>query len=64
MENRRSKSPLYDEISIPFIDASLPPTSKVGRSSNPLDILLGKNIGSRTSLSGNNVSILKIFSLN
>eukprot|EP00090_Calanus_glacialis_P012621 TRINITY_DN21223_c0_g1_i6.p1 TRINITY_DN21223_c0_g1~~TRINITY_DN21223_c0_g1_i6.p1 ORF type:complete len:399 (-),score=107.26 TRINITY_DN21223_c0_g1_i6:610-1806(-) len=51
LENRRSKSPLYDELSIPFIDASLPPTPKVGRSSNPLDILLGKNIGSRTSLS-------------
>jgi len=50
---RRSKSPLYDELSIPFIDASLPPTPKIGRTSNPLDILLGKNIlgGSRTSLS-------------
>jgi hypothetical protein len=50
-EHRRSKSPLYDELSIPFIDASLPPTPKIGRSSNPLDILLGKNIGSKTSLS-------------
>ena len=52
---RRSKSPLYDELSIPFIDASLPPTPKIGRSSNPLDILLGKNMmgASRTSLSGN-----------
>jgi len=50
---RRSKSPLYDELSIPFIDASLPPTPKIGRSSNPLDILLGKNMmgSSRTSLS-------------
>merc|ERR1719317_1669107 len=27
---RRSKSPLYDELSIPFIDASLPPTPKIG----------------------------------
>merc|ERR1719483_410994 len=51
LENRRSKSPLYDELSIPFIDASLPPTPKIGRNPNPLDILLGKNIGSRTSLS-------------
>jgi len=52
-DQRRSKSPLYDELSIPFIDASLPPTPKIGRSSNPLDILLGKNItgSSRTSLS-------------
>ena len=52
LESRRSKSPLYDELSIPFIDASLPPTPKTGRTSNPLDILLGKSIGSRTSLSG------------
>lgn len=51
LESRRSKSPLYDELSIPFIDASLPPTPKTGRTSNPLDILLGKSIGSRTSLS-------------
>lgn len=50
LENRRSKSPLYDELSIPFIDASLPPTPKTGRTSNPLDILLGKSTGSRTSL--------------
>ena len=52
LESRRSKSPLYDELSIPFIDASLPPTPKIGRSSNPLDILLGKHTESRTSLSG------------
>lgn len=51
LESRRSKSPLYDELSIPFIDASLPPTPKIGRSSNPLDILLGKHTESRTSLS-------------
>eukprot|EP00092_Neocalanus_flemingeri_P090172 GFUD01114183.1.p1 GENE.GFUD01114183.1~~GFUD01114183.1.p1 ORF type:complete len:413 (-),score=92.06 GFUD01114183.1:1353-2591(-) len=51
LENKRGRSPLYDELSIPFIDASLPPTPKIGRSSNPLDILLGKSIGSRTSLS-------------
>merc|ERR1712106_1077656 len=46
LENRRSKSPLYDELSIPFIDASLPPTPKIGRNPNQLDkdILLGKNI--------------------
>ena len=49
---RRQRSPLYDELSIPFIDASLPPTPKVGRSSNPLVILLGKIDGSRTSLNG------------
>ena len=49
---RRQRSPLYDELSIPFIDASLPPTPKVGRSSNPLEILLGRIDGSRTSLNG------------
>merc|ERR1719492_659032 len=49
---RKSKTPLYDELSIPFIDASLPPTPKIGRSSNPLDILLGKIEGSKTSLNG------------
>ena len=38
----RSKSPLYDEISIPFIDASLPPTPKGARSHNALEILLGR----------------------
>ena len=29
MSNGSSKIPLYDELSIPFIDASLPPTPKV-----------------------------------
>ena len=48
----RSKSPLYDELSIPFIDASLPPTPKADRSKNPLEILLGRSLGSSTSLSG------------
>merc|ERR1712080_319472 len=38
----RSKSPLFDELSIPFIDASLPPTPKTGRSQNALEILLGR----------------------
>ena len=36
------KSPMYDEISLPFIDASLPPTPKIGRVVNGLDILLGR----------------------
>lgn len=49
-DQKKSKTPLYDELSIPFIDASLPPTPKVGRSSNPLEILLGRIDGSRTSL--------------
>jgi len=49
--NHRSKSPMYDELSLPFIDASLPPTPKIGRTVNGLDILLGHNSGSRTSLS-------------
>jgi hypothetical protein len=47
----RSKSPLFDELSIPFIDCSLPPTPKTGRSQNALDILLGRSLGSATSLS-------------
>ena len=51
-DQRRTRSPLYDELSIPFIDASLPPTPKVGRGGNPLEILLGKIDGSRTSLNG------------
>ena len=55
-DHKKSKTPLYDELSIPFIDASLPPTPKPGRSSNPLEILLGKIDGSRTSLNG-----IKIF---
>jgi len=45
----RSKSPMYDELSLPFIDASLPPTPKIGRTVNGLDILLG-NTGSTNSL--------------
>lgn len=40
----RSKSPMYDELSLPFIDASLPPTPKVGRIVNGLDILLGHGV--------------------
>lgn len=43
-----TKIPLYDELSIPFIDASLPPTPKMGRSRDQLAILLGR--GSHTSL--------------
>jgi len=46
----RSKSPLFDELSIPFIDASLPPTPKTGRSQNALEILLGGSLGSSSSL--------------
>lgn len=46
----RSKTPLYDEISIPFIDASLPPTPKGARSHNALEILLGRR-GSSGQLS-------------
>jgi hypothetical protein len=49
MTNGNGKIPLYDELSIPFIDASLPPTPKMGRSTDQLAILLGK--GSRSSLS-------------
>jgi len=45
----RSKSPMYDELSLPFIDASLPPTPKIGRTVNGLDILLG-HTGSTNSL--------------
>lgn len=40
----RSKSPMYDELSLPFIDQSLPPTPKVGRVVNGLDILLGHSV--------------------
>ena len=47
----RSKSPMYDELSLPFIDASLPPTPKVGRIVNGLDILLGHGV-SENSLVG------------
>ena len=28
-DQRKTRSPLYDELSIPFIDASLPPTIMV-----------------------------------
>jgi len=45
----RSKSPMYDELSLPFIDASLPPTPRIGRTVNGLDILLGNNTGSTNS---------------
>jgi len=45
----RSKSPMYDELSLPFIDASLPPTPKIGRMVNGLDILLGNDTGSTNS---------------
>ena len=42
---------MYDELSLPFIDASLPPTPKVGRIVNGLDILLGHGV-SENSLVG------------
>jgi len=45
----RSKSPMYDELSLPFIDASLPPTPRIGRTVNGLDILLGNDTGSTNS---------------
>lgn len=51
MGNGSTKIPLYDELSIPFIDASLPPTPKMGRSTDQLAILLGR--GSKTSLNMN-----------
>ena len=54
----RSKSPLFDELSIPFIDASLPPTPKTGRSQNALEILLG-----RRSLNSSDVSLTGILLL-
>jgi len=47
----RSKSPLFDELSIPFIDASLPPTPKTSRTGNGLEILLGRRLGSHSSVS-------------
>jgi len=45
------KSPtIYDSsLSIPFIDASLPPTPKIGRTVNGLDILLGNDTNSLNS---------------
>ena len=54
----RSKSPMYDELSLPFIDASLPPTPKVGRIVNGLDILLGHSV-SENSLVGKLGSVMK-----
>ena len=54
----RSKSPLFDELSIPFIDASLPPTPKTGRSQNALEILLG-----RRSLNSSDASLTGILRL-
>ena len=51
----RSKSPMYDELSLPFIDASLPPTPRIGRTVNGLDILLGNNTGSTNSFAGNDI---------
>ena len=59
-DQRKTRSPLYDELSIPFIDASLPPTPKVGRGGNPLEILLGKIDGSRTSLNGETWTVMFI----
>ena len=54
---------MYDELSLPFIDASLPPTPKVGRIVNGLDILLGHGV-SENSLVGKWWSIMKtIFAL-
>jgi len=47
----RSKSPLFDELSIPFIDISLPPTPKAGRNANAFEILLGRKMGSSSSSS-------------
>jgi len=44
----RSKSPMYDELSLPFIDASLPPTPKIGRTVNGFDILLGNSASSES----------------
>jgi hypothetical protein len=49
--NGKARTPLYDELSIPFIDASLPPTPKMGRSMDQLAFLLGNARGSKSSLS-------------
>jgi len=49
------KTPLYDELSIPFIDASPAPTPKVGRSSDRLSSFFHRQSSmgrSRGSLSG------------
>ena len=43
------RSPLYDELSIPFIDASLPPTPRTARTGAGLELLLGR---SQASLAG------------
>jgi len=50
-EDSCRKSPnMYDSaLSIPFIDASLPPTPKIGRTLNGLDILLGNDTQSLNS---------------
>ena len=53
---------MYDELSLPFIDASLPPTPKVGRIVNGLDILLGHGV-SENSLVGKWCSMKTIFRL-
>ena len=55
----RSKSPMFDELSLPFIDQSLPPTPKVGRVVNGLDILLGHSV-SENSLVGESLSLQNI----
>ena len=60
------KSPMYDEISLPFIDASLPPTPKIGRVVNGLDILLGREnsqVGELDFFSKLKMLSLKIYSL-
>ena len=46
---------MFDELSLPFIDQSLPPTPKVGRVVNGLDILLGHSV-SENSLVGESPS--------
>jgi len=46
---KRGRSPLYDELSIPFIDASLPPTPRTARTGAGLELLLGR---SQASLAG------------
>ena len=56
----RSKSPMFDELSLPFIDQSLPPTPKVGRVVNGLDILLGHSV-SENSLVGESWSIHNMY---
>jgi len=49
-ESCRKSPNMYDSsLSIPFIDASLPPTPKIGRTVNGLDILLGNDTNSLNS---------------